>query len=185
MESIIGLVHEYRDASGTSEKTKIAHSIILAISGRLTLFLINRCPRETADMRQLIFVAIVRGLDGFRGESDEEFWAWCIKIARRVLSKHFQKVQSDPTILIDPDELIRLIDASGTKQAIAPDELAELNDALEVLKKSKPECLSLLWARYILGLGIGEIAAEMGVAFDAVRMKINRCLTATRSLLES
>src|ERR1700743_2383973 len=113
MDEIIGLVREYRNTSDASDKTKLAQSVVLGIADRLTLFLISRCPGDLADVRQSIFVAIVLGLDGFRGESDGEFWAWCYQIARNVLNKYFKKEKAELTISLDPTELTSLIEASG------------------------------------------------------------------------
>ncbi len=63
MDEVISHVLEYRNARDTSERMKVAERIILSVSDSLTLFLISRAPLQAADLRQTIFVAIVRGLD--------------------------------------------------------------------------------------------------------------------------
>jgi RNA polymerase sigma factor (sigma-70 family) len=184
MDAIIGLVNEYRKALDTTEKIKVAHSIIVSISDRMTLFLLGHAAAEAQDLRQLVFIAIVQGLEGFRGESDGEFWSWCYTIARNIVAKHFGKRNKNPTISVEPEQLARLVDASAQREAITSEERTILNDALAVLEKAMPECFSLLWKRYIMGFEIREIASELGVAFDTARMKINRCLDSAQSLLE-
>jgi len=184
MDKLISQVREYRNARDTAEKMEVAGKIILRISDSITLFLISRASLQVADLRQTIFVAIVRGLDGFRGDSDVEFWAWCYQIARNTVGKHFAKKQSDILVSVEPEELARLIEASGAKESMQSEEKAMVDEALALLKGAKPECFSLLWNHFIIGSDIKEIAAELGLAYDAVRMKITRCLSFTRSLVE-
>ena len=184
MDAIIGLVHEYRNTLDTTEKTKVAQKIIVSISERITLFLLSHAAADAEDLRQMVFVAVVQGLDGFRGESDGEFWSWCYTIARNIVAKHFGKQKKNPTISVEPEELARLVDASAQSEPITSEERTIFNDALALLERAMPECFSLLWKRYILGFEIREIAAELDVAFDTARMKINRCLDAAQSLLE-
>jgi DNA-directed RNA polymerase specialized sigma24 family protein len=52
-----------------------------------------------------------------------------------------------------------------------------------LLKKAKPECLNILWNHYVLGFEIQEIALQVGLKYDAARMKINRCLDAAQGLI--
>src|SRR5579862_4963936 len=118
MDAIIGLVHEYRNALDTTEKTKVAQKIIVSISDRITVFLLSHASADTEDLRQMVFVAVVQGLEGFRGESDGEFWSWCYTIARNIVAKHFGKKKKEQTISIDPEELARLVEASAEREAI-------------------------------------------------------------------
>jgi RNA polymerase sigma factor (sigma-70 family) len=185
MDPVIGHVREYQKTLDATQKTKVAEKIIIAASDRIFLFLISHAPVDDAkDLRQSVFVAIVKGLDGFRGDSDGEFWSWCYRITRNIVAKHFGKKSEERTVSVDPEELARLIDASAQKEAVTSEERTILNDALALLKRAMPDCFLLLWKRYILGFEIKEIAAELGVAFDTARMKINRCLDSAQSLLE-
>lgn len=186
MDPIIGLVNEYRKASNEAAKVEAAEKIILAAANPLTLFLLGRAPTGLEEeVRQTIFVSIFRGLAGFRGETDGEFWAWCYRIARNTLSKSYKEEKSDLAVAVDPEELERLIEASGKKVPISDEERVILNDALALLKAARPDCHDVIWKRFMLGFDIKEIADELGLASDAARMKINRCLEASRTLLES
>jgi RNA polymerase sigma factor (sigma-70 family) len=184
MDAIIGLVNEYRKTLETTEKIKVAQKIILSISGRITVFLLGHAADDAEDLRQMVFVAVLHGLEGFRGKSDGEFWSWCYAIARNIVAKHFGKQNKNQTISVEPGELARLVDASEQREPITTDERNILNDALALLKRAMPDCFLLLWKRYILGFEIKEIAAELDVAFDTARMKINRCLDSAQSLLK-
>jgi RNA polymerase sigma factor (sigma-70 family) len=184
MESIIDLVHEHRRSSDAAGRIRAVEKIILAAAPSLTLFLMKRSEFEIADLRQSIFLAIVRGMDGFRGNSDREFWAWCYQISRNILGKYHQTKHTRLTVFLDPEELNRLVDGSAEREAISSEERVVLDDALSLLKEAKPECFEMLWRRFILGFEITEIAADLGIAFDTARMKINRCLHFTRALLK-
>jgi RNA polymerase sigma factor (sigma-70 family) len=185
MDPIIGLVNKYRSATNEAAKMKAAEKIIFGVSDPITLFLLSRTPAGVLeDVRQTILVSIVRGLDGFRGETDVQFWAWCYQIARNTLSKSYKEEKNDPAVAMDPEELVRLVEASGKKSPISDEERVILTDALALLKKASPDCFALLWKRFMLGFGIQEIASELGLAFDAARMKINRCIEISGELLK-
>ncbi len=100
------------------------------------------------------------------------------------MNKHFKKEHANIVVSVEPEELARLIEASGARESMQREEKAVVDEALAQLKSAKPECFSLLWNHFIVGLDIKEIAAELGLAYDAVRMKITRCLSFTRSLVE-
>lgn len=59
----------------------------------------------------------------------------------------------------------------------------DLDHVIKLLTAAKPDCSDLLWKHYVIGLDYAEIAEERQLNYDAVRMKIGRCLEEARSLV--
>ena len=73
--------------------------------------------------------------------------------------------------LIEPEEAK---DVSVDKQ---------LGYAMQLLEKAKPPCRQILWVHYILEWDYQTIAESFGIQYDAVRMRISRCLDLARKLV--
>jgi hypothetical protein len=54
---------------------------------------------------------------------------------------------------------------------------------MKLLTASKPECYDYLWKRFVFGLEFTEISEEQNLSYDAVRMKVGRCLDEAQSLM--
>ena len=54
---------------------------------------------------------------------------------------------------------------------------------MNLLTAAKPECYDYLWKHYVIGLAYAEIAEEQNLQYDAVRMKIGRCLDTAQAML--
>jgi RNA polymerase sigma factor (sigma-70 family) len=182
MAELIDLIREYR--ADTKGGDRLWEEIIRVVGPALYLFLLSRAPGAADDVRQETLIAICLGLPQFRGETESEAWAWCYQIARNKLSRHFRDQDSDRFVSIEPAELDRLVEASASENPLGPDEKLCLEEALDLLRKSKPECFEVLWSRFILGLDYKEIAEAQGVNYDNARRKVERCLEHAQSLLE-
>ena len=184
MGNLIELIRSYRATTDPDEKIRLVGEVICLVGGEIYLFLLPRVSGAADDVRQQVFIAIARGMDGFRGDSEREFWGWCYQIARNTVSKHFRDGDPGRFVPLDPDEIARLLDASAQGYPYETDEKSKLDEALALLKKSKPKCFDLIWGHYIVGLGYKEIAAADGLNYDTVRMRVERCLDDVRALLE-
>jgi len=79
--------------------------------------------------------------------------------------------------------LLDLVDASAQSAPLTAADRHDLEYALKLLDRSKPECRDYLWQHYVTGLAYAEIAEEQDLNYDNVRMKIGRCLDEAKSLV--
>jgi RNA polymerase sigma factor (sigma-70 family) len=126
---------------------------------------------------------ITISLKNFKGDADKIFWGWCFTIARNKVNDHLRKVVNELAQPYPPDELGRLVEASALTTPLSPEDRHDLDYALKLLDRSKPECRDYLWKHFVVGLKFTEIAEEQNVSDDSVRMKINRCLETVKALV--
>jgi RNA polymerase sigma factor (sigma-70 family) len=181
MDQLIKLVKTYRVSSGVAERLRLAEEIICLIRPDLHLFVFKAIPTTAADdVVQEILKSITGGLNKFRGGSDKEFWAWCYRIARHRLSDHFRKETNDRLQPTPPEELWQFVDTSAPLSAA---DKHDLEYAMKLLTASKPECRDYLWQFYVFGLDYTEIGDKQDMGYDAVRMRVGRCLDEAKSLV--
>ena len=63
-------------------------------------------------MQQEVAVAIFKGLDKFKGEVDAQFWKFCYQVARYKIADYWRRRKTRPTVVMDPEELWRVIEAT-------------------------------------------------------------------------
>jgi len=61
----------------------------------------------------------------------------------------------------------------------------DLEAAIEILRNAEPECFELLWARYAVARDLAALAAEAGLTYDAMRMKVKRCRDTAKAVLST
>ena len=81
------------------------------------------------------------------------------------------------------EELLDLVDESEQAEPMSAADRHDLEYALNLLDRSKPECREYLWNHYVIGFDYSEIAEEQNLNYDNVRMKIGRCLDEAKSLV--
>ena len=184
MEQLIILVKTYRLSSGLAERLRLAEAIFHLIEPDLRAFVFSAIvPHAAKDVLQEVLISITNSLKNFERNSNEEFWAWCYKIARRRIYDHIRKKGSDRLQPMPHDELLDLVDASAQAASLTAADRHDLEYALNLLDRSKPECRDYLWQHYVIGFNYGEIAEEQNLNYDNVRMKIGRCLEEAKSLV--
>jgi len=177
MEQLIKLVKTYRLSSGLAERLRL-------IEPDLRIFVFSAIrPQAADDVLQEVLISITASLKTFEGSSNEEFWKWCYKIARRRIYDHIRKKASDRLQPMPHDELLDLLDAPAQAAPLTAADRHDLEYALNLLDRSKPECRNYLWQHYVIGFDYGEIAEEQNLNYDNVRMKIGRCLEVAKSLV--
>ena len=82
-----------------------------------------------------------------------------------------------------PDQLWQMIEASAQDAPISPAVRHDLQYAMGLLTRSKPECYDFLWKHFVFGLDYADIAEEKSMNYDSVRMKIGRCLEEAKALV--
>ena len=184
MEQLIKLVKTYRLSSGLAERLRLAEAIFHLIEPDLRAFVFSAIkPQAADDVLQEVLISITASLKTFEGSSNEEFWKWCYKIARRRIYDHIRKKASDRLQPMPHDELLDLLDAPAQAAPLTAADRHDLEYALNLLDRSKPECRNYLWQHYVIGFDYGEIAEEQNLNYDNVRMKIGRCLEVAKSLV--
>ena len=184
MEQLIKLVKTYRLSSGLAERLRLVEAIFHLIAPDLRAFVFSAIkPQAADDVSQEVLISITASLKTFEGSSNEEFWKWCYKIARRRIYDHIRKKASDRLQPMPHDELLDLLDAPAQAAPLTAADRHDLEYALNLLDRSKPECRNYLWQHYVIGFDYGEIAEEQNLNYDNVRMKIGRCLEVAKSLV--
>ena len=184
MNEIIKLVKTYRLTAGLAERLRLAEEIFRLIEPDLRFFVFSATQRPAAeDVLQEVLKGITTSIKKFEGTTDKEFWAWCYRIARNKLNDLFRKQATDRLQPMPPEELWQLVEASAQATPLTAGDKHDLEYAMNLLARSKPECREYLWRHYVTGLAYGEIAEEQNLNYDNVRMKIGRCLDEVRALV--
>jgi RNA polymerase sigma-70 factor (ECF subfamily) len=184
MEQLIKLVRTYRLTGGLAERLRLAEQIYALIEPDLRFFIFGSiAPQVAQDVLQETLKDIVSSLNKFEGDSPKGFWAWCYRIARNKLNDHFRKQARDRLQPLPAEELWPLVESSAQASPLSPADKHDLEYAMNLLIRSKPECYDFLWKHFVFGLTYPEIADEQDLTYDAVRMRIGRCLDEARSLV--
>ncbi len=184
MDEVIKLVKTYRLTEGIAERVRLAEEIFRLIEPELRFFVFSAIrPPAADDVFQEVLKAVATGMRKFAGGTNEEFWAWCYRIARNKLNDHFRRQATERLQTMPQDELWELVESSAQVSPLSPADRHDLEYAMKLLTSSKPECYEYLWKHFVFGLAYGEIAEERNVSYDSVRMKIGRCLDEAKSLL--
>ena len=185
MSDLIKLVKTYRVTSGLPDRLGLAERILPLIEPDLRFFVFGAIrPPAAEDVFQEVLKAIITSLGQFKGNTNGEFWAWCYRIARNKLSDQFRKQASDRLQPMPPEELWQLVESSAQASPLSAADRLDLEYALNLLTRAKPDCYDYLWNHFVIGLDYAEIAAGQDLTYDNVRMKIGRCLETAQSLVD-
>ena len=183
-DHLLRLLVAFRDITGPVGRLRLAEEIFSVIEPDLRSFVFSHVRQNAADdVLQEVLKAIATSLGKFTGRSTGEFWAWCYRIARNKLNDQFRKQFNDRSQPMPYEEILQLVDSSTNSASFTAAERHDLNFAMKLLTTSKPDCHDLLWKHFVFGLNYGEIAAELKLNYDQVRMKIGRCLETAKALM--
>jgi RNA polymerase sigma factor (sigma-70 family) len=184
MDDLLKLVRTYRVTAALDQRLTLADALFRMIVPELRFFVLSSVPQQAADdVLQETLKAIATSLSKFEGGTQSEFWAWCYRIARNKASDYFRKQGADRLQVMPPDDLLQLAESAQPSSGISAQERLDLEYAVGLLRKAKPDCFEFLWKHYVVGLAYGEIATEHNLQYDNVRMKITRCLSEAQSLI--
>ena len=186
MGEFINMVEEYRRELNLEKRLDRAHLLYCHLEGHLRSFIFGKVRASDAqDVFQETVIAIFKSLPTFKGKTDGEFLGWCYRIARNKANDHHRKNFADPLDALPFDEIAQVLDAAneGDSFPYPAEYKLDLESAMNLLKQVKPECCEFLWKYFGLGLDYAEIAEEFKLKYDAVRMKIGRCLDAAQALI--
>ena len=184
MEQLIKLVRTYRLTAGLAERLTLAEEVFRLIEPELRFFVFGSLTRPAAeDVLQEVLRGVATGMGKFAGDTTAEFWGWCYRIARNKVNDHLRKQAADRLQPMPPEELRQLAESSAQASPLSPEDKHDLEIALALLARSKPECRDFLWQHFVIGLDYTEIADERNLSYDAARMKIGRCLDEAQALI--
>jgi RNA polymerase sigma factor (sigma-70 family) len=181
-DNLMRLVKEFRELDLEKRLTH-TEAIFDIIDRDVQVFIFGLVnPSSAHDILQETLIAIFIYLSTFKGETRSQFYSWWRQIARHKISDEFKKGGRIQKESFPFDETLELIEDERCFPLDA-ERKHDLELALRLLDKSKPDCRKLLWNHYIIGMDYAEIAEEIGLKYDAVRMKITRCLDSARGLI--
>ncbi len=183
MSELMHQLTQYRASSRAAEQMRLAEGIVQAIQGRLRGYLRLKLP-ETAveDVLQDVLLAIVRGWDGCKATTESQFMGWCLRIVSNHCVNFYRKRR--PEFGVDDAELWNLIEAGGAIDPASPEEREELELALSWLRKAEPGCREVLVLNFFMDLDLADVAAVLGLTYDATRIRRRRCLERARESIE-
>ncbi len=129
--------------------------------------------------------AMLAGLPKIKAKTKRKFRAFCFRVARNKISDALRSKYGNRAEAVDPLELAKAIEAGmedADEGSTLYSDLALLN---AVLAASKSTCREVLVEHFIADLEYEEIASFYGTSKDAIRMKINRCLTEAKRIAKN
>jgi RNA polymerase sigma factor (sigma-70 family) len=182
MSELVTLYRRFQSTTDLEQKMSRAEELIRCIEPRLRLYIAASCPPEMVDdVVQETLIAIAKSLIRLRGQSEEEIAGWCYRIASRRLADKLRKRKSEPLDRLSPEGLQEL--EAVEEKPLAAGQKDDLDYALSLLKIAKPPCYNYLLSYYILGMDYAEMAEAFSMKYDAMRIKIGRCLKLANSLI--
>jgi len=184
MDDLIKLVKTYRVTAGEPERLRLGDQVFRMIERDLRLFVFGLVKPEAAeDVLQESLKDMAMALGTFRGATVQQFWAWCYRIVRHKIGDHRRKQASGRLEDLPHEEFWQLVEASTKTTPLTPADRHDLEYALSLLDKAKPECREYLWQHFVFGMDYAEIAVEEKITYDTARMRIGRCLEEAQSLV--
>ena len=184
MDDLLKLVRTYRVTSGLAERLRLAEDIFRQIEPHLRLFVFKAVqPSSADDVLQEVLKAVAVSLGKFNGDTLPAFWAWCYSIARYKIADQQRREARERMQPMSHDELAELVEASAHDAPLSHQDRHDLDYAMKLLTRSKPECYEYLWKHFVFGLAYTEIAEQQNLSYDNVRMRIGRCLEEAKSLV--
>jgi RNA polymerase sigma factor (sigma-70 family) len=187
MSELIELVNSYRLSVSSRDQEAALAEIVEGIEPEIYLFLATRVPgQEVSSLTNETLVSVFKGLKGFRGSSNAEFWGWVYQIARKRVAQYFEKAEkSEGTIVMDPTIIAELLEKSGSIHPFENEEQrTKVISAIEELRSTDPEGAAILQEHYFAGLPYSVIGEIYGKSPEAVRMKASRAMDKLETILK-
>jgi RNA polymerase sigma-70 factor (ECF subfamily) len=123
-----------------------------------------------ADVLQDAYLNVYRSLERFRGAARYETWVYRIVVnqARSYLRRvRRQREREAPMVHEDAPQL-------ATRPSEDVERVVEQLDVVELLTGLSPQDQELLMLRYLLGLSVAQVASELGVSENVVKVRLHR-----------
>ena len=181
---LMGMVKKFRTLD-LEKRLELMPQILVNLDSDLRLYIYGLGdPSAARDVLQETMIAIFTHLSTFKGDTRGQFFSWLRRIARNKASDEFKKGSLTRMEQFPLDDSLEFVTQQVFSSPLTAEGNLDLEYALNLLAKSKPQCRELLWNHYVVGMDYDEIAEEINLKYDAIRMKITRCLDTARQLLE-
>ena len=171
-----------------------ASRLMFRCHDRLAALIAPRIPThlrrviDTDDILQEAFIKAWRAMGTFNPESSGTFFAWLAQITKNTLVDSIRaherakrdRRRIETNALGSAAALIDIVardDRSPSRWVAAAEADAALSQALGRLKKKHRDLIEM---RYLSGLTIERIAADLGISEGAVSMRLNRAIQKLR-----
>ncbi len=140
------------------------------------------CPADDSfeDLRQDVFIALIRALPGYRGQSS--FTTWAYTIVRTCRGRRLRRGRSMSETAERSIEVVDLDEQEAPRDAVAHHELAlRLEQAMACLSELDRRVLVM---RDLHGYSTQEVARAAGLTVPAVKTRLHRARVAMRAQLD-
>ncbi|MBY0522916.1 MAG: sigma-70 family RNA polymerase sigma factor [Gemmataceae bacterium] len=144
---------------------------------------------DAADVLQDVFQAVAARIRSFRRDRPgDSFRGWLWSITRHKIGDHFRKKSQEPQATGGSDALERLCDLPDQPPPEADDDPAGQGMVHRAVDLIRPEFEERTWRAFwrvaLEGHATKDVAADLGVTPDAVRMAKSRVLRRLRQVLD-
>jgi RNA polymerase sigma-70 factor, ECF subfamily len=179
------------ELTGAEPRDVAIPRLVDAEAGRLYALGLRFCgdPDEARDLMQETFLQAWRKWDGFEGRSSPATWLYTI--AARVCQRFRRKRSGEPERIESLDELLPF---GETRMAVVPDPdegplaervRAEARERVEEAIAGLPVAFRMpLVLKEIVGLGVADVAAVLGLKEATVKTRLHRARLRVRAALE-
>lgn len=151
---------------------RIRPRLVLWVSAHLSPSL--RAHLDAEDVAQEILLSVHKGMDGFRGTEEREFFAWLFRMAEnriRDIADHYLAQKRQPAAPVS------LSQTSPSSAAVRNEMALQVRRAIERLPEDYRRVLQL---RRLEELEVPEVARRLGRSENAVRILYFRAIGALR-----
>src|SRR5271163_2826106 len=155
--AIMELVQTYRRQTEEKICVALGFQIYCMIEPDLLLFVLGQVQlgrvhqSAVKDVLQEALKSIFANLLKLKGKTEKEFWGWCYVIVLNKVYDHQRKRITKERHEFPMDEMMELVEASSEGAPLSPQDRLDLEYAMNLLSKSKPECRELLWNHFVIG----------------------------------
>ncbi len=134
---------------------------------------------DVEDVTQEVFIAVLRSLNNFKGNS--KFGTWIRTITNRKIVDYYRSSSAASLEQDDLDTVTTHNPADHRESAINQDELVSVRHALSKLPQNYQDILMM---RFVDGLPFNEIARQSGLSLEATKSLFRRSVTALAEKME-
>ena len=134
---------------------------------------------EREDLVQEVFLAVHRGLGGFRG--DARFSTWLHRVVANIACSHLRRRRRRPPPRYQVDELPLAADVATPEEQARQRE--QIRQVLQLLERIKPKKRVAFILRVVEGLSLGQIAHIVGARPPAVGQRVKHARRELQQML--
>ena len=185
MGSLAELIRDYRNAPSLQAKGAAAAAIVSEIHPSMWIFVRSRVGTnaDAEDLVQEVLKGFFTGLPILRGDSSEQAWGYCYRIAFNRLGTFYKRKGRNLEDCGLDDSFWRWVEDTVASVPADSGKYQDLHEALAILKESRPNCIRYFEMYFYQGMTYVEMGPLIGKNADATRKQVERCLEQLKHLL--